>query len=63
MKEDICNKRFYCLTEVEEKLIDAISNFLLWYTTEEDRGIVENYILEDDTVDYNEWFKLKKGES
>ena len=47
-------------TEVEERLIDAISNFLLWYTTEEDRGIVEYYIVEDDTVDYNEWFKLKE---
>ena len=47
-------------TELEEALISVISNFFLWYSTEEARGIVEEYMAEDDTVDYNEWFKLKE---
>ena len=48
-------------TEVEERLIDAISNFFLWYSTQEDRGIVENYISEED-IDYNDWFTIKEDE-
>ena len=41
-------------TDVEERLIDVISNFFLWY-----RGIVEDYISEEH-IDYNDWFELKK---
>ena len=51
------NERKY--TDVEKRLIDAISNFFLWYSTQEDRGIVEDYISEEH-IDYNEWFELKK---
>ena len=46
-------------TEVEEALISAISNFFLWYSAEEDRGIVEDYMGEEH-IDYNDWFELKK---
>tara|TARA_Y100001938_G_C8014648_1_gene391942 strand:+ start:525 stop:704 length:180 start_codon:yes stop_codon:yes gene_type:complete len=49
-------KRF---TEVEDALISVIDNFILWYSTESDRGIVEEYIGEEH-VDYNDWFELKK---
>ena len=49
-------KRF---TEVEEALISVIDNFILWYSTESDRGIVEEYMGEEH-VDYNDWFELKK---
>ena len=46
-------------TEVEKRLIDVISNFFLWYSTQEDRGIVEQYMGEEH-VNYNDWFELKK---
>tara|TARA_R100001594_G_scaffold58231_2_gene92216 strand:+ start:167 stop:349 length:183 start_codon:yes stop_codon:yes gene_type:complete len=52
-------KRF---TEVEEALISAIDNFILWYSTESDRGIVEEYMSEEH-IDYNDWFELKKEEN
>ena len=51
-------KRF---TEVEDALISVIDNFILWYSTESDRGIVEEYIGEEH-IDYNDWFELKKEE-
>jgi len=54
-------KEIYKRTDVEESLISAIDNFLLWYTTESDRGIVEEY-MDNEHVDYNDWFLLKKGE-
>tara|TARA_Y100000593_G_C4242236_1_gene302757 strand:+ start:496 stop:669 length:174 start_codon:yes stop_codon:yes gene_type:complete len=56
MKKEI--RRF---TEVEDALISVIDNFILWYTTESDRGIAEAYIGEEH-VDYNDWFELKKEE-
>ena len=59
MKEKRNEKGF---TKLEERLIDAIDNFILWNTTESDRGLVEEYIQSDLScgVDYNEWFQLKK---
>ena len=56
-KEQIKGEPF---TEVEELLISVIDNFILWYTTESDRGIAEEYI-ENEHVDYNEWFKINKS--
>ena len=49
-------------TELEKRLIDVIDNFILWNTTESDRGLVEEFIEADLScdVDYNEWFELKK---
>ena len=46
-------------TDVEDRLIDVISNFMLWYTTKEDRELVEEYI-DNEHIDYNEWVKLKE---
>ena len=46
-------------TDVEKRLIDVISNFFLWYSTREDRGIVEEYMGEEH-INYNDWFELKK---
>ena len=46
-------------TEVEKRLIDAIDNFILWNTSETDRGLAEEYI-EEEHIDYNDWFELKK---
>ena len=54
-KEKIEEKPF---TEVEELLIDVIDNFILWYTTESDRSIAEEYI-ENEHIDYNDLFKIK----
>ena len=48
-------------TEVEERLISVIDNFILWYTTESDRGIAEEY-MDNEHVDYNEIFELKEEE-
>ena len=51
-------------TDVEKRLIDVISNFILWNTTHEDRELAEEFIeveLSCD-IDYNEWFKLKEEE-
>ena len=48
-------------TEVEERLISVIDNFILWYTTESDRGIAEEY-MDNEHVDYNDLFELKKEE-
>ena len=56
-KEQIKGEPF---TEVEELLISVIDNFILWYSTESDRGIAEEYI-ENEHVDYNEWFKINKS--
>jgi len=49
-------------TELEKRLIDVIDNFILWNTTESDRGLAEEFIEADLScdVDYNEWFELKK---
>lgn len=49
-------------TDVEDRLIDVIDNFILWNTTESDRELVEEFIEADLScgVDYNEWFELKK---
>jgi hypothetical protein len=55
-KEKIKGEPF---TEVEELLISVIDNFILWYSTESDRGIAEEYI-ESEHVDYNDWFKVIK---
>ena len=51
-------------TKLEEKLIDAIDNFILWNTTESDRGLAEEFIEAELScdVDYNEWFKVKNDE-
>ena len=46
-------------TELEELLISAIDNFILWNTTHSDRGLAEEYIANED-VNYNEWFEIKK---
>ena len=46
-------------TEVEEALISVISNFMLWYTTEENEKIAEEY-LSNEHIDYNELFKINK---
>ena len=46
-------------TQVEERLIDVIDNFILWYTTEENRALAEEY-LANEHVNYNDWFELKK---
>ena len=58
-KEKRSNKVF---TELEKRLIDVIDNFILWNTTESDRGLAEEFIEADLScdVDYNEWFELKK---
>ena len=48
-------------TEVEKAIISVINNFMLWYTTEEDRGIAREYIGEEH-IDYNEWFTINKEE-
>ena len=48
-------------TKVEERLISVIDNFILWYTTESDRGIAEEY-MDNEHVDYNEIFELKEEE-
>ena len=48
-------------TEVEERLISVIDNFILWYTTASDRGIAEEY-MDNEHVDYNDLFELKKEE-
>ena len=49
-------------TDVVDRLIDVIDNFILWNTTESDRELVEEFIEADLScgVDYNEWFELKK---
>ena len=49
-------------TDLEDRLIDVIDNFILWNTTESDRELVEEFIEADLScgVDYNEWFELKK---
>tara|TARA_Y100000114_G_C11695794_1_gene295929 strand:+ start:376 stop:564 length:189 start_codon:yes stop_codon:yes gene_type:complete len=59
MKEKRNEKGF---TELEKRLIDVIDNFILWNTTESDRGLAEEFIEADLScgVDYNEWFQLKK---
>tara|TARA_Y100000401_G_scaffold111172_1_gene109160 strand:+ start:613 stop:801 length:189 start_codon:yes stop_codon:yes gene_type:complete len=59
MKEKRNEKGF---TELEKRLIDVIDNFILWNTTESDRGLAEEFIEADSScgVDYNEWFQLKK---
>ena len=59
MKEKRNEKGF---TELEKRLIDVIDNFILWNTTESDRGLAEEFIEADLScgVDYNEWFELKK---
>lgn len=61
MKEKRNEKGF---TELEERLIDVIDNFILWNTTNSDRRLVEEFIEADLScgVDYNEWFQLKKEE-
>ncbi len=46
-------------TEVEERLVDVIENFFLWYSTESNREIAEEYI-DNEHIDYNEIFELKK---
>ena len=48
-------------TEVEEALISVISNFMLWYTTEENEKIAEEY-LSNEHIDYNDVFMLNKKE-
>tara|TARA_Y100000593_G_scaffold9639_1_gene17468 strand:+ start:31 stop:213 length:183 start_codon:yes stop_codon:yes gene_type:complete len=48
-------------TELEERLISVIDNFILWYSTEGDRGLAEEY-MDNEHVDYNEIFELKKEE-
>ena len=50
-KEQIKGEPF---TEVEELLISVIDNFILWNTTESDRGIAEEYI-ESEHIDYDDW--------
>lgn len=47
-------------TEVEELLISVIDNFILWYTTESDSNMAEEYIVSEH-IDYNEWFKINKS--
>ena len=49
------NKR----TDVEEALISVIENFFLWYSTESNREIAEEY-MDEEHVDYNDWFQLKQ---
>jgi hypothetical protein len=46
-------------TEVEEMVISAICNFWLWYGTDEERDIVEEY-MDNEHTDYNDWFEIKK---
>ena len=48
-------------TELEERLISVIDNFILWYLTEGDRGLAEEY-MDNEHIDYNEIFELKKEE-
>ena len=47
-------------TEVEDALISVIDNFILWYSTESDRGIAEEYMA-NEHIDYNDWFKMKRS--
>ena len=44
----------YKRTEFEELLISVIDNFILWNTTESDRGLAEEY-MDEEHVDYNDW--------
>tara|TARA_R100000781_G_scaffold73638_1_gene45957 strand:- start:744 stop:935 length:192 start_codon:yes stop_codon:yes gene_type:complete len=46
-------------TEVEKRLVDVIENFFLWYSTESNREIAEEY-MDNEHIDYNEIFELKK---
>ena len=48
-------------TEVEERLISVIENFFLWYNGDSNYGIAEEY-LDNEHIDYNEIFELKKEE-
>tara|TARA_R100000234_G_C4996121_1_gene178031 strand:+ start:482 stop:817 length:336 start_codon:yes stop_codon:yes gene_type:complete len=41
-------------TKFEELLISVIDNFILWNTTESDRGIAEEYIA-NEHIDYDDW--------
>ena len=50
-KEKIKGKSF---TKFEELLISVIDNFILWNTTESDRGIAEEYIA-NEHIDYDDW--------
>ena len=61
-KNEILKRNKRGFTELEERLISAIDNFILWYTTESDREIVEEFIEAELScdVDYNEWFELRK---
>ena len=52
------SKRKY--TDVEERLIDVIENFFLWYSGKSDYQIAEEYISEEH-VDYNDWFTIKES--
>ena len=53
------NKNKEQFTMVEKRLISVINNFILWYTTHEDRELAEEY-MSNEHVDYNECFELKK---
>jgi hypothetical protein len=53
-------KQEVTFTEVEELLISVIDNFILWYTTESDRKMAEEYIVSEH-INYNEWFKINKS--
>lgn len=53
-------KQEVTFTEVEKLLISVIDNFILWYTTESDSNMAEEYIVSEH-IDYNEWFKINKS--
>ena len=46
-------------TEVEERLINVIENFFLWYNGDSNYEIAEEY-LDNEHIDYNQIFELKK---
>ena len=47
------------VTENYKKMVSIINNFVLWYTTEEDRGLVESYLANEDEDYIEDWFECK----
>jgi len=47
------------MTENYKKMVSIINNFLLWYTTEEDRGLVESYLANEEDDYVEDWFECE----
>ena len=44
----------------EEKLVRIIDNFILWYTTESDEGLAEEYVGTEEKDYIDDLFKVKE---